>query len=80
MWNFPEMTKGNPPPHQVALCAGYVAVQAEMEVLVLKLDALSESKPQEESTDTKKGCSNNKADSLLVQNHKKINIGKDLLN
>lgn len=62
---------------KVALCAGYVAVQAEMEVLVLKLDALSESKPQEESTDTKKGCSNNKADSGLKT---RKNIGKDLLN
>lgn len=41
-------------PQRVALCAGYVVVQAEMEVLVLKLDASSESKPQEESTDTKK--------------------------
>ncbi|KAF7654019.1 hypothetical protein LDENG_00075770 [Lucifuga dentata] len=37
---------------QVALCAGYVAVQAELDVLVLKLDAASDPKSQEESLDT----------------------------
>lgn len=41
-------------PKQVALCGRYVAVQAELEVLVLKLDISSESKTLEESSDTKK--------------------------
>ncbi|KAM9848485.1 BLOC-2 complex member HPS3 [Aulostomus maculatus] len=39
-------------PRQVALCGGYVAVQAELEVLVLKLSAHSETKEQEVSPDT----------------------------
>ncbi|XP_071400715.1 BLOC-2 complex member HPS3 [Centroberyx affinis] len=38
-------------PKQVALCGGYVAVQAELEVLVLKLDATSDPKNQEEAPD-----------------------------
>ncbi|XP_075944558.1 BLOC-2 complex member HPS3 isoform X2 [Anarhichas minor] len=41
-------------PKQVALCGVYVAVQAELEVLVLKLDASSEPKTLEESLDAKK--------------------------
>ncbi|XP_068446092.1 BLOC-2 complex member HPS3 [Clinocottus analis] len=41
-------------PTQVALCGRYVAVQAELEVLVLKLDTSSEPKTLEESSDTKK--------------------------
>ncbi|TKS74237.1 Hermansky-Pudlak syndrome 3 protein [Collichthys lucidus] len=45
----------------VALCGGYVAIQAELEVLVLKLDASSEPKIMEESPDT------NKADHLEDQ-------------
>ncbi|XP_045909665.1 Hermansky-Pudlak syndrome 3 protein isoform X2 [Micropterus dolomieu] len=39
-------------PKQVALCGGYVAVRGELEVLVLKLDASSEPKTLEESSDT----------------------------
>lgn len=70
----------------MALCAGYVAVQAEMEVLVLRLDASSESKPQEESTDAKKGFHNNKTNKICLKNefflvhNPKINIGNDVLN
>ncbi|XP_034386843.1 Hermansky-Pudlak syndrome 3 protein isoform X1 [Cyclopterus lumpus] len=41
-------------PKQVALCGRYVAVQAELEVLVLKLDTSSEPKTLEESSDTNK--------------------------
>ncbi|XP_031725579.1 BLOC-2 complex member HPS3 isoform X2 [Anarrhichthys ocellatus] len=41
-------------PKQVALCGVYIAVQAELEVLVLKLDASSETKTLEESLDAKK--------------------------
>ncbi|XP_027146173.1 BLOC-2 complex member HPS3 isoform X3 [Larimichthys crocea] len=48
-------------PKRVALCGGYVAIQAELEVLVLKLDASSETKIMEESSDT------NKADHLEDQ-------------
>lgn len=42
----------------MALCGGYVAVQAELEVLVLKLDASSEPEIPEDSLDTNKGCNN----------------------
>ncbi|XP_008282512.1 BLOC-2 complex member HPS3 isoform X4 [Stegastes partitus] len=41
-------------PRQVALCGGYVAVQAELEVLILKLEASSEPKALEEPSDTNK--------------------------
>lgn len=34
----------------MALCGGYVAVQAEVEVLVLKLEAATENNPTEESS------------------------------
>ncbi|XP_062252058.1 Hermansky-Pudlak syndrome 3 protein isoform X1 [Platichthys flesus] len=37
---------------QVALCGGYVAVQAELEVLVLKLEASSEPQTPDDSSDT----------------------------
>lgn len=40
-----------PVPPQVALCGGYVAVQAELEMLVLKLDASSEPIVQQEASD-----------------------------
>lgn len=39
-------------PKQVSLCAGYVAVRTELEVLVLKLEASTESQTLDESTDT----------------------------
>nr|XP_019960477.1 PREDICTED: Hermansky-Pudlak syndrome 3 protein isoform X1 [Paralichthys olivaceus] len=39
-------------PKQVALCGGYVAVQAELEVLVLRLEASSDPKPLDDSPDT----------------------------
>uniref|UniRef100_A0A3B4Y2D9 HPS3 biogenesis of lysosomal organelles complex 2 subunit 1 n=1 Tax=Seriola lalandi dorsalis TaxID=1841481 RepID=A0A3B4Y2D9_SERLL len=45
-------------PKQVALCVGYVAVQAELEVLVLKLETPSESKTLDESSDTSKSGNN----------------------
>ncbi|XP_037325345.2 Hermansky-Pudlak syndrome 3 protein isoform X3 [Pungitius pungitius] len=41
-------------PKQVALCGEYVAVQGELEVLVVKLETSSEPKTLEESSDTKK--------------------------
>ncbi|XP_029987900.1 BLOC-2 complex member HPS3 isoform X2 [Sphaeramia orbicularis] len=41
-------------PKQVALCAEYVAVQAELEVLVLKLESSFEPKEAEECLDTQK--------------------------
>lgn len=50
----------------MALCAGYVAAQSEMEALVLKLDVSPDSKPQDESTDTKKGWSNIKTNHIYV--------------
>lgn len=43
------------PHQQVALCAGYVAVQAELELLVLKLDASSELQPEADPSDTYDG-------------------------
>ncbi|XP_074523944.1 BLOC-2 complex member HPS3 isoform X2 [Halichoeres trimaculatus] len=39
-------------PKQVSLCAGYVAVRTELEVLVLKLEASTESQTLDESVDT----------------------------
>ncbi|KAK7888613.1 hypothetical protein WMY93_024173 [Mugilogobius chulae] len=38
-------------PKKVALCAGYIAVQSELEVLVLKLEASNEPSPVEETLD-----------------------------
>uniref|UniRef100_H3D451 HPS3 biogenesis of lysosomal organelles complex 2 subunit 1 n=1 Tax=Tetraodon nigroviridis TaxID=99883 RepID=H3D451_TETNG len=57
-------------PKQVALCSGYVAVQAEAEVLVLKLEATPENKTPEESSsssDTPKGLCRHREDPLEEQ-------------
>lgn len=45
-------------PLQVVLCAGYVAVRTELEVLVLKLEATSEPTIVEESSENLKNCKN----------------------
>ncbi|XP_047444103.1 Hermansky-Pudlak syndrome 3 protein isoform X2 [Mugil cephalus] len=61
-------------PRQVALCAGYVAVQAELEVLVLKLDATSEPKTLEETSDANKSADylEDQADFLLIPRHQEL--------
>ncbi|XP_037626797.1 Hermansky-Pudlak syndrome 3 protein isoform X3 [Sebastes umbrosus] len=60
-------------PKQVALCGGYVAVQAELELLVLKLDASSEPQTQEESSDTKKTDHlEDQADFLVLSRHQEL--------
>ncbi|XP_053178915.1 Hermansky-Pudlak syndrome 3 protein [Scomber japonicus] len=57
-------------PKQVALCGGYVAVQAELEVLVLKLDASTEPKSQDESSEPHKSdYLEDQADFLLLPKH-----------
>ncbi|XP_073332742.1 BLOC-2 complex member HPS3 isoform X2 [Pagrus major] len=58
---------------RVALCAGYVAVQAELEVLVLKLDASSEPKTMEESSETTRADHlEDQADFLLLPRHQEL--------
>lgn len=47
-------------PFQVALCGGYVAVQTELEVLVLKLEATSEPTTTEEPSDKLKNSKKKK--------------------
>lgn len=60
-------------PKQVALCAGYVAVQTELEVLVLKLDASSEPTTLEESSDTKKADHlEDQSDFLVLPRHQEL--------
>ncbi|KAM7387706.1 hypothetical protein PAMP_023927 [Pampus punctatissimus] len=61
-------------PKQVALCGGYVAVQSELEVLVLKLDASSEPKTLEESSDSHKNADylEDQADFLLLPRHQEL--------
>nr|XP_046247372.1 Hermansky-Pudlak syndrome 3 protein isoform X2 [Scatophagus argus] len=59
-------------PKQVALCAGYVAVQAELEVLVLKLDASLEPITLEESSDTKKDHLEDQMDFLVLPRHQEL--------
>lgn len=57
-------------PRQVALCGGYVAVQAELEVLILRLDATSEPKAPDESSDTNKSdYPEDEIDFLLIPRH-----------
>lgn len=61
-----------PPPCQVALCGGYVAVQAEVEVLVLKLDATAENKTPEETSSSRPRAEDpleDQADFLFVPRH-----------
>ncbi|KAK1896416.1 Hermansky-Pudlak syndrome 3 protein, partial [Dissostichus eleginoides] len=67
-------------PKQVALCGGYVAVQMELEVLVLKLDASSDPKTQEESSDTKKTDHiDDQADFMVLPRHQELlgDVAKD---
>ncbi|XP_029286189.1 LOW QUALITY PROTEIN: BLOC-2 complex member HPS3 [Cottoperca gobio] len=60
-------------PKQVALCGGYVAVQTELEVLVLKLDASSEPKTLDESWDTKKTDHlDDQADFMVLPRHQEL--------
>ncbi|XP_051233948.1 Hermansky-Pudlak syndrome 3 protein isoform X3 [Dicentrarchus labrax] len=60
-------------PKRVALCGGYVAVQTELEVLVLKLDESSEPKTAEESSDTNKADHlEDQADFLLLPRHQEL--------
>ncbi|XP_056235399.1 Hermansky-Pudlak syndrome 3 protein isoform X2 [Seriola aureovittata] len=60
-------------PKQVALCVGYVAVQAELEVLVLKLETPSESKTLDESSDTSKSDHlEDQTDFLLIPKHQEL--------
>ncbi|XP_044055928.1 Hermansky-Pudlak syndrome 3 protein isoform X3 [Siniperca chuatsi] len=59
-------------PKQVALCGGYVAVRADLEVLVLKLDASSEPKTLEESSDTNKDQLEDQADFLVLPRHQEL--------
>ncbi|CAN9500710.1 unnamed protein product [Ophioblennius macclurei] len=67
--HLPKMT-----PKQVALCGGYVAVQAELEVLVLKLETASELRTLEESSDTNKSaeCLDEQIDFLLIPRHQEL--------
>ncbi|KAK2835160.1 hypothetical protein Q5P01_015644 [Channa striata] len=67
--HLPKLT-----PKQVALCAGYVAVQADLEVLVLKLDASSEPRTLEESPDSKNIADDleDQTDFLLIPRHQEL--------
>uniref|UniRef100_UPI0037E7F240 BLOC-2 complex member HPS3 isoform X1 n=1 Tax=Semicossyphus pulcher TaxID=241346 RepID=UPI0037E7F240 len=56
---------------QLALCGGYVAVQTELEVLVLKLDVSSETQALEESTDST-DPQEDQADFLVVSIHQEL--------
>ncbi|XP_054913676.1 Hermansky-Pudlak syndrome 3 protein isoform X3 [Poeciliopsis prolifica] len=61
-------------PKQVALCGSYVAVQAELEVLVLKLEATAEPTGEEEPSDSFKSedYSEEQSDFLLVPKHQEL--------
>ncbi|XP_035502478.1 Hermansky-Pudlak syndrome 3 protein isoform X3 [Scophthalmus maximus] len=61
-------------PKQVALCGGYVAVQAELEVLVLKLDSSSEPKTLDDSLDTSKNVDrlDDQSDLLFVPRQQEL--------
>nr|XP_057929008.1 Hermansky-Pudlak syndrome 3 protein isoform X2 [Doryrhamphus excisus] len=58
-------------PKQVALCAGYVAVQADLEVLVLKLDTNPEAQLLEEDS-PKNDQAEDQADFLLLPRHQEL--------
>ncbi|XP_061594595.1 Hermansky-Pudlak syndrome 3 protein isoform X2 [Cololabis saira] len=74
--HLPKMT-----PKQVALCGEYVAVHAELEVLVLKLEATSEPQPVEESSDASKRADylQDPIDFLLIPRHQELlgDLAKD---
>ncbi|KAM3620020.1 uncharacterized protein V6R79_017169 [Siganus canaliculatus] len=58
---------------RVALCGGYVAVQAELEVLVLKLDASSEPETEEDPLEAEKADHlEDQADFLLLPRHQEL--------
>ncbi|XP_024134352.1 Hermansky-Pudlak syndrome 3 protein isoform X1 [Oryzias melastigma] len=59
---------------QVALCGGYVAVHAELEVLVLKLEAASEPAAAEEPLQTSKSAEplQDQEDFLLIPRHQEL--------
>ncbi|KAM4738762.1 BLOC-2 complex member HPS3 isoform 2-T2 [Anableps anableps] len=60
-------------PKQVALCGGYVAVQAELEVLVLKLEATAEPTAVEEHSDSfKSDFPEDQSDFLLIPKHQEL--------
>ncbi|XP_049911205.1 Hermansky-Pudlak syndrome 3 protein isoform X4 [Epinephelus moara] len=63
-------------PKQVALCGAYLAVQAELEVLVLKLDASSEPNILDESSDTQKHLAadhlEDQADFMVLPRHQEL--------
>ncbi|KAF1385369.1 hypothetical protein PFLUV_G00107040 [Perca fluviatilis] len=60
-------------PKKVALCGGYVAVHAELEVLVLKLDSSCEQNTLDESSDPKKTDHlEDQADFLVLQRHQEL--------
>uniref|UniRef100_A0A3B3XR48 BLOC-2 complex member HPS3 N-terminal domain-containing protein n=1 Tax=Poecilia mexicana TaxID=48701 RepID=A0A3B3XR48_9TELE len=63
-------------PLQVALCGGYVAVQAELEVLVLKLEATAEATGVEDLMDSVFVCLEDypeeQSDFLLVPKHQEL--------
>ncbi|KAM6921324.1 BLOC-2 complex member HPS3 isoform 3-T3 [Xenentodon cancila] len=67
--HLPKMT-----PKQVALCGEYVAVHAELEVLVLKLEATSGPQPVEESSDTNKSEDylQDQSDFLLIPRNQEL--------
>ncbi|XP_071342477.1 BLOC-2 complex member HPS3 isoform X2 [Trachinotus anak] len=60
-------------PKQVALCGGYVAVQAELEVLVLKLETPSDPKTLDDSLDTSKSDHlEDQTDFMLIPKHQEL--------
>ncbi|XP_029684056.1 BLOC-2 complex member HPS3 isoform X1 [Takifugu rubripes] len=61
-------------PKQVALCGGYVAVQAEVEVLVLKLDASQENKTPEFSAPdpSHEDLLEDQAEFLIIPRHQEL--------
>ncbi|XP_057697970.1 Hermansky-Pudlak syndrome 3 protein isoform X2 [Corythoichthys intestinalis] len=62
-------------PVQVALCAGYVAVQTDLEVLVLKLEAnykQNELELEESSEEPKDDVTEDQADFLILPRHQEL--------
>ncbi|XP_061831508.2 BLOC-2 complex member HPS3 isoform X1 [Nerophis lumbriciformis] len=60
-------------PKQVALCAGYVAMQADLEVLVLKLDTTPEPNDLEESSEAPRNDqADDQTDFLLIPRHQEL--------
>uniref|UniRef100_A0A096LR47 HPS3 biogenesis of lysosomal organelles complex 2 subunit 1 n=1 Tax=Poecilia formosa TaxID=48698 RepID=A0A096LR47_POEFO len=65
-------------PKQVALCGGYVAVQAELEVLVLKLEATAEATGVEEPSDSFKSVLRH-CEGININDFKQIKEQSDFL-